>query len=123
MGSGRELLVGRVRWVAVFVFLLLTCSAAPVLAAESAEAPSESASFTSSAQEEEVAAAQIPNASEISNAIGEVEREEAEQEEWLATPEAKEQREDSRLAFGDLSAVESEELLRAVFGEPAPWGF
>jgi hypothetical protein len=118
MGSRRELLLGRVRWIAVFGFVLLISSAVPVLAEELAETPSEPAGFTPpTPKEEEVAATQVPNASEISNAIGEAEREEAERKEWLASPEAKEQREDSQLAFGKLAAVESEELLRSVFDE------
>jgi YD repeat-containing protein len=98
---------------------LLACSAVPVFAAESVEDPSsEPTGFTPpTSNEEEIAATQVPNASEISNAIGEAEREEVEQEEWLSSPEAKQQREDSRFAFGDLSAAESEELLRSVFGE------
>lgn len=109
---------GQVRWVVSFTILLLVVMSAPGLAAEPADAPSEPAGFTPpTPKEEEVAATQVPNAGEISSAIGEAEREEAEQKEWLASPEAKEQREESQLAFGDLSAAESEELLRSVFGE------
>jgi YD repeat-containing protein len=111
--------MGRARWIIAFAFLLLACSAVPVLAAESGEEPFlEPAGFTPpTSKEEEVAATQVPDAGQISGAIGEAEREEAEEEEWLASPEAEEQREDSKLAFGDLSATESEELLRSVFGE------
>lgn len=119
MGSHKGLLSARVRWIAAFAVLLLACSSVPVLAAESSEAPqTEPAGFTPpTPKEEEVAAAQVPNASEVSSAIGEAEREEAEREEWLASPEAKEQREESQHAFGDISAGESEELLRTVFSE------
>jgi hypothetical protein len=83
MGSRRESIVGRARWIAAFALLLLACLAVPVFAAEPVEdPPSEPAGFTPpTPKEEEVAAAQVPNASEISNAIGEAEREEAKQEE------------------------------------------
>jgi tripartite motif-containing protein 71 len=108
---------GRVHWLLVFTILMLVSSAVPVLAEESPERPPESAGFTPpTSKEEEVAAAQIPDASEVSQAIGKVEREE-EEEKWLATPEAKAERESTWHVFGDLSAGESEELLRSLFGE------
>jgi hypothetical protein len=53
----------------------------------------------------------------VSKALGEYEREEAEQKEWLASPEAVEQREETSFVFADLSAGESEELLRSIFDE------
>ena len=119
MAFHRESSVARARWVAVFAFLLLACSAVPVFAAEPTEAPSsEPTGFTPpTSKEEEVAATQVPDAAEISKAIGEAEREEVEHEEWLASPEAEEQREDSLFAFAGLPVGESEELLRSVFGE------
>jgi YD repeat-containing protein len=119
MGSGRESVAGRARWITVFVLLLLACSAVPVLAAEQTEAPPpDSVGFTPpTAEEEEIAAAQIPDAQDVSKALAEAEREEAEYEKWLASPEAGEQREASWLAFGELSATESEGLLRTVFAE------
>jgi YD repeat-containing protein len=119
VGVGAGVAGSRLRWLLAFTVVLLISTAVPVLAAGSEEEPpSETAGFTPpTSEEEEVAATQVPDASEISKAIGEAEREEEEREEWLATPEAKEQREDSLLAFGDLSAGESEELLRAVFAE------
>lgn len=103
------------RWLLAFTLVLLISSAVPVLADESTESP---AGFTPpTKEEEEVAATQIPDAHDVSKAIGEAEREEAEYEEWLATPEAVEQREKSQLAFGDLSQEKSEELLKSVFGQ------
>jgi tripartite motif-containing protein 71 len=109
----------RVRWVGAFVVLLLVCSAVPVFAAEQAEVPSpesEKVEFTPrTSQEEEIAAAQVPDAADVYKALRESETKEKEREEWLASPEAIEQREDSLLAFGNLSAGESEQLLRAAF--------
>ena len=107
------------RWVGVFVVLLLVCSAVPVFAAEQAGVPSsQEAGFTPpSAEEAEIAAAQVPGASAVSGGIEEVEREEAERAEWLASPAAAEQREDSWFVFDDLAAGESEALLRSVFTE------
>jgi hypothetical protein len=104
----------RFGWVAAFVILLLISSAVPVLADEPSEAPSFSPPTD---KEEEIAASQIPDAGDVGRAIAEAEQEEAEQEEWLASSEAEAQREGSWHAFGDLSASESEELLRSIFGE------
>ncbi len=118
MSSKVGVVGSHVRWLLVFTVILLISSTVPVLAEEPPEAPSEPTGFTPpTSKEEEVAATQVPDAGEISNAIGEAEREEAEQKEWLSSPEAKEQREDSQLAFADVSAGESEELLRSLFSE------
>jgi streptogramin lyase len=109
----------RVRWVGSFTALLLICSAVPVFAAEQVElasTESEKVEFTPrTSQEEEIAAAQIPDATDVYKALLESEVKEKEQEKWLASSEAIEQREDSLLAFADLSAEESEQLLKAVF--------
>lgn len=122
-GSGSDAkssaVLTRVRWVGTFVVLLLVCSAVPVFAAEQAEVQSpepEKVEFTPrTSQEEEIAAAQVPTANDVYKALRESEAKEREREEWLASSEAIEQRKDSLLAFGDLSAGESEQLLRAVF--------
>jgi YD repeat-containing protein len=119
MGSSRESVVGRLRWIAAFVLLLLSCSAVPVLAADEAPMPQQDPTgFTPpTAEEEEIAAAQVPNASDVYEALAEAEREQREREKWLSSPEAVDQREASWRAFADLSAVESEGLLRAVFAD------
>jgi len=49
--------------------------------------------------------------------LGEVEREERERAEWLASSEAMRQRAASRDAYADLTPGESEELLRTLFAE------
>jgi len=116
-GWGRDSTSGRLRLVALFALLLLALSAVPVLASEPAHAgSSESTDLTPpTPEEEEIAAAQVPGAEEISKAIGEYEREEREHEAWLTTPEATLQREQSRRAYSDLSAAEAQGLLRRAF--------
>lgn len=118
MGSDRGSLAGRARWVTTFAALLLLCSM-PVLAAGEGPAKNqvdESTEFTPpTAGEEAIAEAQIPDAEDVSKALGEYEREEAEHREWLASREAIEQREASRLAFANLTAAESQNLLRTLF--------
>lgn len=56
--------MGRMRWVAVFALLLFSCGAVPVLAADEVPVPAEDrADFTPrTSQEEEIAAAQVPDA-------------------------------------------------------------
>jgi tripartite motif-containing protein 71 len=110
---------GQARCMALFTILLLVAMSAPVLAAEPSEVPqAEPPGFTAlTPEEEEIAATQVPDAHDVSKALGEAEHEEVEREEWLASPAAKQQREASRFAFGNLAASESEELLRSVFGE------
>lgn len=116
MGSKVGVGGGRMRWLLAFTVVLLISSAVPVLAEEPAEAPSEPTGFTPpTSQEEEIAAAQIPDADEVNKALAELESKEREQEEWLASPEAIQQREDSLLAYVDLSPGESEQLLSSVF--------
>jgi sugar lactone lactonase YvrE len=108
----------RMRWVAMFTILLMITSAVPVFGEEVGEGTPESPGFTPpTSKEEEIAAAQVPDARDVSEALGEYEKEEKEREEWLSTPQAEEQRESSRLAFSSLSPGESEELLRSAFSE------
>jgi len=115
MGSRRERGRRSRFWVVVFALMLLACSAGPVLAAEPvAERAPESTNFTPP-PEEETLASRVPNAQDVSKALGEYERREHEREEWLKTPEAVRQREDSRLAFVNSSPSDSEGLLRTAF--------
>jgi YD repeat-containing protein len=103
----------RMRWIAVFAALLLACSAAPVLADSPDPAPEESTSQFPDGDDPE----RYFDGHVVVPDLAEVERDEREREEWLASPEAVQQREASWLAYGDLSAGESEELLRSVFAE------
>ncbi len=119
MGQRRQPAAGRARLIAVFVLLLLACSAVPVFAEEpTAESTAQSANFVPpTAKEEEIAATQVPDAHDVAQALGEYERKEREHEEWLVSPEAEKQRQDSKLAYSNGGVAESKELLQSVFGE------
>jgi sugar lactone lactonase YvrE len=112
MRSRRESIAGRMRWVAVFAVVLLACSAIPVVAAEPEEP-----GFIPPSSKEEAIETQVPGARAVSQALGQVEREEEEREEWLRSPEAEKEREDSTFAFSDLPVDDSKELLAEVFGQ------
>jgi YD repeat-containing protein len=58
----------------------------------------------------------LPTAADIAEAIQASEREENERETWLRSPAAKQEREQSRLAFADLGAASAQEILNTVFG-------
>lgn len=63
MGSGRESVAGRLRWIAVFALLLFSCSAVPVLAADEAPVPQQDPTgFTPpKAEEEEIPTRRPPH--------------------------------------------------------------
>ena len=110
MGSSGRAVSGRVRWAVTFTFLLLTISAVPVLAAEpSPEVPAEAPAPV------EAESVQLPDAEDMREGIETAEREDAERQRWLESPEAARQREESRYAFARLSAAEAGELLLATF--------
>jgi tripartite motif-containing protein 71 len=96
----------RWRLTLLFAALLLACSAAPVIADSSTQleeqAPGDPERFFDG---DRVIPVDLAN----------IEREEREREEWLASPEATEEREQSWLAYGDSSPGESEELLKTAF--------
>ena len=116
MEASRDARRGRLRWVVFFAFSLLALAAVPVLATEPVPVgASESSDFTPPTPEEEEFEALAPDGHDIAEALDEYEREGREREEWLKTPEAVKQREDSRLGYADISPSVSEELLRAVF--------
>jgi hypothetical protein len=108
--SRGEMTSRRTYWIVAFALLLCAVSAAPVLAdppkGTSEEAPTED--FEQSPGDE---------GSVAPPELGQFEREEKEQEEWLVSPEAIEQREESWLAFGDLSPEATEDLLRTTFSK------
>jgi YD repeat-containing protein len=113
MGSSRESMASRSRWIAVFACLLLISSAAPVFA-DSPEPNRETAVAEDSAADNPE---RYFDGHVVPVDLGAVEREEREREEWLESPEAIQQRQASLQAYADLSAGESEELLRTVFAE------
>ncbi len=101
---------GRARYLAAFTTLLLTISAAPVLAESPPGDPQ--VPLLSESQAETA-----PTATDISGAIVEAEEREAEEARLLESPQAKREREESRFAYIDLSAEDAVELLRSEFGE------
>jgi hypothetical protein len=113
MASGRESVTNRARWIALFASLLLICSAGPVLADSSEREPEGSIPEAPVADDPE----RYFDGGVVPVDLGAIEREEREHEEWLATPEAVEEREASWEAFGDLAPAQAEDLLRTVFGE------
>jgi YD repeat-containing protein len=105
--------VGHWRWIVLFAVLLLV-SAAPVLA----DSPEEGSKEPPPPVVAEELEGPLPQEGAIAPPeLAEFEHEEEQRKKWLASPEAEEQREESWQAFGNISAQESEELLRAVFSE------
>lgn len=96
---------GRLRWLAAFTLVLLASTAVPGFAESEEPSP---------IGEEAVPP---PDPAAIQAGLERAEREDEAHENWLEGPEAKQQREDSRLAFSDLSASAAKELLREHFGK------
>jgi sugar lactone lactonase YvrE len=66
---------------------------------------------------EEIDPERLPGAEDVNAAIEMAEKEEADREQWLASPAAVQQRQASRTAFAGLPAAEAEALLGATFAE------
>ena len=118
MGSRRGRCRRRRSWLLFFAIVLMACSSVPVFAAEPApvgSSESESPDFRPPTPEEEEFEAQAPDGHDIAKALTEYERAQREHEEWLKTPEAVKQREESRLGFASASPSISEELFRVAF--------
>ena len=109
LASARRSLIKDRHWVIAFLLLLCAVSATPVLAASPGEPVPPVA--------EEFSEAGAYEGEPVPPELGKVEEEEKEQEEWLASPEAEQQREVSWQSYGDISAAEAEELLRTKFAE------
>ena len=105
---------GSTRWAIVFAVLLLAISAVPVLAAEPAPAPEEIAAPPTPADFDP---SELPGEADIQAALEEAERQEEAREIWLESSGARQEREDSRLAFADLDGSSSRALLSSVFAE------
>jgi hypothetical protein len=120
---------GRARWLVLFMVLLCASCAAPVLAespkigvgpARVAEAPATAAEAPAAPEEEEApppTETEPPAQGTIAEEVEAVESEEVAREEWLESPEAIRQREESRTAFDELSAADAEGVLGSVFEE------
>jgi tripartite motif-containing protein 71 len=102
----------RLRWLVVFVLMLSAISAVPVLAADAPSgSPADVATLPSSSEE----TPPLPDGQDIREASEAEEREEAERERWLQSPEATQERKESRLAFAGIGAEEAKELLPTLF--------
>ena len=101
------------RWLLLFAATLsVVVGAATFCAQAPAELPPElSPDLAPSAQER----ALLPTWDQVREGLEEVERKEASRERELATPQARQLREESRLAFAGLDADESEQLLSSLF--------
>lgn len=97
------------RYVVLFTALLLISSTVPVLA----ETPSVSADIPALDTE----ANRLPTSEQTAEGVAEAEQRAGEEEEQRETPIAEREREESRLAYADLSASETAQLLRSEFGE------
>ncbi|HEX7293849.1 MAG TPA: hypothetical protein VF259_04840, partial [Solirubrobacterales bacterium] len=95
------------RWAVVFSLLLLAISAVPVFAESTPEG----------AEGEASAPVELPDGEDIREASEAEEREEAERQRWLQSPEATQERKESRLAFVGIGAEEAGELLPTLFAE------
>jgi tripartite motif-containing protein 71 len=95
--------------VLLFALLLLVCSVVPVFAAE----PEAADNGDTPAVEREVMVP--PDGEDVQEGLEVAERREAERLEWLQSPEAVREREESRNAYAGLSASEAQKLLTSVF--------
>jgi YD repeat-containing protein len=66
---------------------------------------------------EELDSSRLPSGAAVDDAVQKAQREEEEWEAWLKSPEAAQEREESRFAFAHLDRGGAEELLRTVFAE------
>jgi YD repeat-containing protein len=119
---------GRARWLTVFVVLLCASCAAPVLAkstkmgvgpARVVKAPARAAEIPSPPEGEAPPSAETapPAQGPIAEELEVAESDQAARDEWLDSPEAIRQREESRTAFDDLIAADAEGVLGSVFQE------
>lgn len=114
--------------LATFTLLLVASSAVPVFAE-----PNEQSTTGSTAPDPPFESVEqpvkLPGADDIREGFEIAQREEAEQKQWLESPEAVRQRTESRYAYANLSAADAQQLLTTVFAEqlaklnddPARW--
>src|SRR5690348_3433403 len=108
LGVRTGLVSSAARIAAALAVFLLVCVAPPVLAASSL-APSGASSGSEASADGRIGIADAVVAS--------AEREEERKREWLDTPEAKLEREQSRTAYDDLTSLEAENLIGKSFPE------
>jgi hypothetical protein len=93
----------------------MVSSAVPVIAAERPHGPAEE--IAPPPTPENLDPSKLPDAEAVTEVIEKAEREEEERNDWLASPEAIHEREESRLAFAGLDAATAKDLLSTVFAE------
>jgi hypothetical protein len=101
---------GRARFVGLFTAVLLIIAAVPVLAQSSSDP--QTVSVISGAEAEG-----LPTAADVAQGIDEAETRQTEEKAQLETPAAEAEREESQLAYADVTAAEAAQLLRAEFSE------
>lgn len=106
--------VSRVRWIAVFAIVLSAISVMPALAAQNPTPPEE---LQLPPPPDGVDASRLPGTEDIAKGVEQAEREEEEREAWLQSPQAVQEREASRFAYGDLGAAEARDLVITAFAE------
>jgi sugar lactone lactonase YvrE len=114
MNSRRRSPLSRLRWAVAFALLLLAASAVPVLAEPP---PPENPQVTPPPILDGYDPSIFPDTEDIAGGLDKAEAAQKEHQQWLEGPEAEQQRESSRLAYVELSATESENLLRTTFAE------
>lgn len=101
---------GRAQWLTVFTVLLLVSSVAPVLAESPPDEPEVPVPSAAETQD-------WPDGADVAKGIEESEALEAEEQRLLETSWAAREREESRLAYTDLSVEDAAALLRSEFAE------
>ena len=114
MGSSGKAASSRLRWAVLFS-LLLPGTAAVSVQAEPAPGAAEEAVALPMTPSGSSVTPPLPDGQNIREARETEEREEAERERWLQSPEATQERKESRLAFAGISAEEAKELLPTLF--------
>ena len=104
---------GRVRRLAAFTTLLLAVSAVPVIADSAPDLPP-AVTLPESAGPSEV---RPPDAQDMAQAFAQFEQEEEDESARLASPASAGEREDSRLAFTDVTPAAAARLLGVEFAE------
>ncbi|HEU5254278.1 MAG TPA: amidase domain-containing protein [Solirubrobacterales bacterium] len=101
--------------LSLFAVFLLAVSAVPVLADE--PAVPETSEIELAPPSLQAQASWLPDAVDVREGIGQVEREEAAREQELEGPQATREREESSDSFADVDAGEARGLLQALFSD------
>jgi sugar lactone lactonase YvrE len=102
-------------WALVFAVLLLVVSAVPVFADEPDVPPIGQVALAPSSLEGQ--GSWLPDADDVGEGMAELAQEEAARERELESPQAEQEREDSREAFARVDAAEARVLLEELFSD------